>query len=264
MIHVNYAFVLDCATRHRAGGRVLDFGCGDAETVQAGLTRGLDIYGTDLFYDAAHDSRRALTERGLLGTRVLELVNNRIPFPDHQFDFVFHNQVIEHVEDIDHVLSEIGRVLKADGLMLSLFPSKETIMEAHCRVPYAHRFEHNSKMGLVYMRACRGLGIGTHHGGKTQEKWAREFLEWIYKWCHYRTQGELVDAYKRAGFSFERYEQSYVKFRLEYTKRAWLVPLVALSPRLASFAFWRLGGMVILSRRTQKEIAPSVASSLPT
>jgi SAM-dependent methyltransferase len=252
MLHVNYAFVLDCAQRYGAG-TILDFGCGNAETVREGLSMGLDIYGTDVFYGAAHDLRPDLQNKGLLGVRVFELVepNRRIPFPDRHFDFIFHNQVMEHVEDIDGVLAELGRVLKDGGVMVSLFPSKESVIEAHCRIPFAHRFRHDSKLGFAYVRALRRIGFGIHHGDKTPDQWTRDFMDWIHLWCHYRSEREALTAYKRAGFTFERSEIDYVRFRLKYTRRGWLEPFFAISPGLTSFAFSRLGGMVVVSRKSQ-------------
>jgi SAM-dependent methyltransferase len=252
MLHVNYAFALDYARRFYPGGKILDFGCGNAETVRAGLPLGLDIYGTDVFYGAGHDLRPELKDAGLLEVRVFEMVDHhRIPFPDRCFDFVFHNQVVEHIEDLDSVLTEIERVLKDDGLMLSLFPSKESIVEGHCRIPFAHRFRHDSSIGFTYVHALRRMGFGTHHGDKTTEQWTRDFMDWIHHWCHYRSKIETRDAYERAGFSFERREIDYVKFRLEYTRRAWLAPFFAISPGLTSFAFSELGGMVVMSRKSK-------------
>jgi len=213
---------------------------------------GLDIYGTDIF-NGPNDLRPKLKRVGLLGVRVFELVNQRrIPFPDRHFDFVFHNQVVEHVQDIDGALTEIARVLKDDGLMLSLFPSKESIVEGHCRIPYAHRFRHDSKLGFAYVHALRRMGFGTHHQNKTTEQWTRDFMDWIHQWCHYRSKNETCGAYQRAGFSFERREIDYVRFRLEYTRRAWLAPFFAISPSLTSFAFSKLGGMVVVSRKNVK------------
>jgi ubiquinone/menaquinone biosynthesis C-methylase UbiE len=257
MLHVNYAFVLDCAQHSRPGGKILDFGCGSAETVRAGLPMGLDIYGTDIF-DGPNDLRPKLKEVGLLGDRVFEIADHhRIPFPDRYFDFVFHNQVIEHVQNIDDVLTEIGRVLKDDGLMLSLFPSKESIFEGHCGIPYAHRFRHDSRIGFAYVHALRRMGFGTHHQDKATEQWTRDFMDWIHQWCHYRSKSEALEAYERAEFSFERHEIDYVKFRLEYTQRAWLAPLFAISPGLTSFAFSKLGGMVVVSKKDANKKAPS-------
>ncbi len=37
--------------------------------------------------------------------------------------------------------------------------------------------------------------------------------------------GPIKQAYRRAGLSYERSEADYVKFRLNYTHKDWMVPL---------------------------------------
>jgi ubiquinone/menaquinone biosynthesis C-methylase UbiE len=261
MLHVNYAYVLDSARRLRPDGKILDFGCGNAETVRSGLTQGLDIYGTDVFYGAQFDMRPKLKEDGLLDKRVFELIDgHKISFPDKSFDVVFSNQVIEHLDDIDGALAEMSRVLKDDGVMISLFPSKESLIEAHCRIPLAHRFDHDSKFGLAWIRTFRKMGMGSNHKDKTPDQWSRDFMEWIHQWCHYRSNDEAKQAYRRAGLSYERSEADYVKFRLNYTHKDWMVPLFGASPKLTSFAFSRLGGLVVVSKKLAPAHTQAVAA----
>jgi SAM-dependent methyltransferase len=253
MLHVTYAYVLDSVRRLRPQGKILDFGCGNAETVRSGLSQGLDIYGTDVFYGAQFDTRPKLREEGLLNKRVFELIDGRgIPFPDKSFDVVFSNQVVEHLDDIDGALTEMGRVLRDDGVMISLFPAKEILIEAHCRIPLAHRFDHNSKFGLAWIRAFRQMGMGSNHKDKTPDQWSRDFMEWIHQWCHYRSDSEAQEAYERAGLSYEHSEADYVKFRLNYTNKDWMAPLFGVSRKLTSFAFSRLAGLVVVSKSSQR------------
>lgn len=42
--------------------------------------------------------------------------------PDAQFDIVLCTQVLEHVEDLEHFLAEIQRVLKPGGVIVASFP----------------------------------------------------------------------------------------------------------------------------------------------
>lgn len=60
------------------------------------------------------------------GNRVWEIVNYdgvHIPFPDASFDVVFSSNVLEHIPDIEAFLTEIGRVLKAEGVAIHMLPS---------------------------------------------------------------------------------------------------------------------------------------------
>jgi SAM-dependent methyltransferase len=250
----NCSFLLDRAKALCPRGKILDYGCGAGEVVAAGLKIGLDIYGTEIFYEGSHGERALLADQGLLNSRVLEMKEGRIPFADRFFDFVLDNQVFEHVQNLDGVLGEIGRVLKQDGVMLSLFPSREIAREGHCGIPLAHRFRKNSKPGYLWMLTLRKLGFGKFHGEKTPQQWATDFMEWLHTWCYYRLRTEIVESYRRAGFSFDSDEMSYVTSRLSFHQMDWLAPFAKLSPRMTCWAFRKLGGMVVLSRRTPAQL----------
>jgi ubiquinone/menaquinone biosynthesis C-methylase UbiE len=107
------------------GATVLDFGCGRGATVAAYRSAGYDAYGCDIALD--HE------------TAFLRAIGSpyRLPFSSNAFDFVFSDQVLEHVQDHGAALSEISRVLKPDGLSLHIFPSKFCLVEPHSFVPLA-------------------------------------------------------------------------------------------------------------------------------
>lgn len=248
----NWAFVLDNATALAGRGRILDFGCGQAEVVSAGLERGLDIYGADVFYGGGHGHREEVTRRGLLEQRVFDIKEGRTPFEDGSFDFVFHNQVFEHVPDLDEALQEIRRVLKPGGTMLSLFPSSDVLREGHCGVPLAHWFGRGSRLRYLWLLGARRCGLGLFHGDKSPQQWARDFGRWLDDWCYYRSRTEIVQAYRRWGFSFDSYETAFAAFRLRYVGWTWAAPLsTALAP-LTRWAIRKFGCMVVLSRTPSK------------
>lgn len=86
---------------------VLDYGCGtkpyyflfhDLQPDYAGI----DVYPgkhVDIVYDGIH-----------------------LPFESGKFDIVFSSSVFEHVQELDLALSEIHRVLKPNGLLISVVP----------------------------------------------------------------------------------------------------------------------------------------------
>jgi SAM-dependent methyltransferase len=250
MVHVNHAFLLDFARRTRPGGKFLDYGCGGAETVRAGIDMGLDIYGTDAFYEGQSDYRPALARDGLPNTRVFELTPDfKIQFPDKSFDFIFSNQVMEHVEDLDGMLHELTRVLKDDGVLLSYFPLKDCVMEFHCEVPFAHWFRHDSKLGYYWLYAWFKMGRGSNHKDKTAGQWAHDFQEWIHKWTHYRSRAEVQREFAEADLTFEPVELDYVRYRLNHNGKGWAAPAFALSPALTTFLFTHFGGGVVATSR---------------
>lgn len=97
--------------------RVLDLGCGDGR-----LTAELDA--TEL--TAADVSRVALERaRGRLpGARVVELDPDApLPFEDGSFDLVLCAETIEHVRDVQLLLSELRRVLRPGGVLVATTPA---------------------------------------------------------------------------------------------------------------------------------------------
>lgn len=62
---------------------------------------------------------------------IRRMLNGKIPFDSGSFDIVINNQVFEHVDNLDFVLTECHRVLKPGGIILSLFPSKDVRREGH-------------------------------------------------------------------------------------------------------------------------------------
>ena len=92
---------------------LLDLGCHDGEwTQQLVLAAGGSVEraaGVELIEDARQDAER----RGI--EAVAADLNDRLPFADESFDLVHANQVIEHVLDLDHFVTEIARVLRPGG-----------------------------------------------------------------------------------------------------------------------------------------------------
>ncbi len=247
-MHVNYLYVLEkCETLAGPSGRILDYGCGAGEIVEAGCKQGLEVYGVEAFYEGGN-TRAQIAEKGLLETRVWALENDHIPFPAGHFDLVVSNQVFEHVENMDGVLEEIHRVLKPNGRLLCLFPSKDMMREGHCGVPFAHWFPKGSDHRYYWMMMFRGLGFGYHTGGKSREQWSRDFMEWLDSFTFYRSYAEIREVFGRYFGSFCRIEDDYVAFRLgqrdeRYARLARLRPMRYVSRSL----FKKLGGLVILA-----------------
>src|SRR5262245_31086960 len=94
-LDVTNRFVLDFAAGQ--GGRVLGYGCGAGRLIGAGRARGVDIFGTDVFYGGSA-TRAEAEASGLFGECIRDMTDGRIPFDDGTFDHVVNNQVMEHVE----------------------------------------------------------------------------------------------------------------------------------------------------------------------
>ncbi len=126
---------------HPTNARVLDFGCGDGASVYAYRRAGSAAFGVDID-DLAGDVRQRLIQDGLADAHEqvfaqLDLDNFSLPFPDEWFDFVFSDQVFEHVQNYPESIREISRVLKPGGASLHIFPARWRPIETHVLVPFA-------------------------------------------------------------------------------------------------------------------------------
>jgi SAM-dependent methyltransferase len=95
-----------------AGKRILDIGCGPRGSLEwandAAERVGLD--------PLADQYKRLGTDRHRM--RYVASGAEAIPFPDGYFDVVCSFNSLDHVDDLDKVVSEIGRVVRPGGLFL--------------------------------------------------------------------------------------------------------------------------------------------------
>lgn len=74
---------------------------------------GLEAYGTDI---------SSYCEQA----RIVDLNQDKLPFPDEYFDAVFSKSVIEHIDNVEHYMSEMKRVLKSGGRLILMAPDWES------------------------------------------------------------------------------------------------------------------------------------------
>jgi SAM-dependent methyltransferase len=148
---------------------------------------------------------------------------------------VVNNQVMEHVEDLDATLSEIHRVLKPGGHVLSVFPSKDVWREGHIGIPFSHWFRPGSRVRFLWTWGLRAVGLGTwKEQAPTPRQWAVDKLDWIDRWTRYRSRRQIMAAYSRL-FENSFRERDYIRFRL-LDRRS------PMRERLARTADWPLVG----------------------
>jgi SAM-dependent methyltransferase len=244
---VTNRFVLDFAARfarEHPGERILDYGCGAGELVDAGIAADLPICGADVFYSGAAACPR--------GGAIYEIHNGVLPFADATFGLVVNNQVMEHVDDVDAVLREIHRVLAPGGLVLSVFPSRDVFREGHIGIPFSHWFRPESRVRFYYTWGLRALGLGYWKSqAPTARQWAIDKLRWIDTYTRYRTRAEIFSTYARY-FQNETRELDYIRYRLlDRPGRAWIVSALRLplAAPVARAIFRKLAFFVILSRK---------------
>jgi 2-polyprenyl-6-hydroxyphenyl methylase/3-demethylubiquinone-9 3-methyltransferase len=99
------------------GKRVLDLGCGGGFMAEALAGRGALVTGIDPS-PCAIDIARRHAEAGGLAIDYAIGKGEDLPLADRSVDIVVCVDVLEHVDDLDRVIAEIGRVLEPGGLFL--------------------------------------------------------------------------------------------------------------------------------------------------
>lgn len=100
-----------------AGKAVLDLGCAGGFMAEALHDKGARVTGIDPAKDAIAAAKAHAAETGR-DIRYDVGAGEDLPYPDAEFDHVVCVDVLEHVADLQKVLSEITRVLKPGGTFL--------------------------------------------------------------------------------------------------------------------------------------------------
>jgi 2-polyprenyl-6-hydroxyphenyl methylase/3-demethylubiquinone-9 3-methyltransferase len=100
-----------------AGKRVLDLGCAGGFMAEALAARGALVTGIDPAAQAV-DAARAHAELMGHDIRYDVGIGEALPYTSESFDAVVCVDVLEHVQDLRQVLTEVARVLTPDGLFL--------------------------------------------------------------------------------------------------------------------------------------------------
>lgn len=98
---------------------VLDVGCGDGHFAARTFAQKIDV-GIDPWKGPLAEA----TARGVYD-QTLESAGAEIPFPDETFETVISNSVLEHIPDLDPVITEISRVIKPGGLFVFCVPNHQ-------------------------------------------------------------------------------------------------------------------------------------------
>lgn len=226
--------------------KVLDYGCGVGKIVESLRKSKVNAFGCDVFYEGANRLSQ-VSRQFLESTIIRKMDNNTIPFEDASFDFVINNQVIEHVENIDIVLTEIQRVLKSGGKVLNLFPDMGVWREGHCGIPFLHWFPKGSRFRVFYAVLLRMIGFGKHKDGKSILQWGIDFCDYLDKWTHYRTRKEIVFHYSKYFCNITHIEDYWLQQRLGIRKKR----IVSWLPKqMQRFLVWKFAGLIFVTSKS--------------
>ena len=136
----------------------------------------------------------------------------RLPFKDGAFDFIFCDQVIEHVENKDRFINEMYRVLSQDGVAYISLPKMLWYKEDHCGLLFAGLLPHDICKKYVKLK-------GRIH----QEN------EWDVWHTNYWSFTRLL---KRTGFKILANTNDYIEYKNPNTRkvRILLSPIKYVAP----------------------------------
>jgi len=106
----------------RAGGELLDLGCGSGELARRLAADGYAVTGCDIAPAMVHQATEADRERAVRWIR-LEPRWEALPLPAGSLDTVVAASVLEYVRDPPAVLAECARVLRPGGVLLCTVPN---------------------------------------------------------------------------------------------------------------------------------------------
>lgn len=214
------------------GAGILDYGCGSGDMVDEYCAAGFDAFGCDI--NLAVETARL---------RSIAKDDGSIPFPDGWFDFVFSDQVMEHVQDHERAFAEIERVMKPGAISLHIFPSKLKPIEGHVFVPLG-----GVMRSRWWLRLWALLGIrNSFQQGKTASEVVELNSEYLRQRTNYLSRAEIVQSvspYFGAPLFAERHmlKHSYGKARQIY-------PLVKTLPFIAKLYSTFYSRVVFLQKK---------------
>ncbi|MBF0152749.1 MAG: class I SAM-dependent methyltransferase [Magnetococcales bacterium] len=169
--------------------KCLEIGVGCGTHAHLIATHAGDFTGIDLTEHAIECSRSRLNLFGI-NARILRMDAEEMEFPDHSFDFVWSWGVIHHSADTPRILSEIKRVLKPGGTVVTM-------------VYYRNFWNYYIVAGLFY-GILQGNLFRTRSLAKTQQRATDGALARYYTMSEWRS---LVEP----GFTIEEMQISGLK-----------------------------------------------------
>jgi SAM-dependent methyltransferase len=201
---------------------ILDYGCGAGRRVYELLDAGYShATGYDVVdYLALRDP--ADRARFLIGP------DGHVPVPDATFDFVFSDQVLEHVIDQPTAFQEMVRILKPGGISVHVIPAKWQLIEPHIKVPLGglRPFKRTS---WYLLWAALGIRNQYQHGLTARET-ARRNYEYAHTALNFWSSREYRRLFSTLPISWSWEElvymqQSYKPRILQLARVAQRVPL---------------------------------------
>jgi len=113
--------------------RIIDLGCGTG-LILAELNNIISVpIGIDFSMTALSFCKR----RGLRDLACADV--NNLPFENDSFDLVFALDLLEHIEDDEHLLREVWRICRRGGMLIATVPAHQYLWSEHDEALHHYR-----------------------------------------------------------------------------------------------------------------------------
>jgi 2-polyprenyl-6-hydroxyphenyl methylase/3-demethylubiquinone-9 3-methyltransferase len=196
------------------GKSALEVGCGGGILCEEIAGIGFNTVGIDPSEQSIKTASKHAAENGLK-ISYLKGTGESLPFPDGIFNIVFCCDVLEHVQDLPGVISEISRVLKPGGVFIydtfnRTFLSKLVAIKVlqdwkrwAIMPPHLHEWEMFIKPGEIKLMLHQNHLSWQEHTGIMPDI---SILR-IWRYLHLRVNGKLT--YEEFGKKFQMVETSF-------------------------------------------------------
>ncbi len=150
-------------------GRILDNGCGLGTWLNAFAKHSTERFGLEIEHERAVQA--IPTASG-----IVQAAGEHLPFADNSFDFVFSNEVIEHVVDDAKAVAEMVRVVRRNGRILIFCPNRWYPVEQH-GIYWRGRYKFGNKPLVNYLPDLLRNRLAPHVRTYTRHGLLRLFVD---------------------------------------------------------------------------------------
>lgn len=137
--------------------KILEIGSGHGAFIVKGYNEGCDVIGIEADKDILAVSKEIIEYYGVSPKQVSHAYGENLPFSDNQFDVVISASVLEHVQNVNMVISEAIRVAKPGGIIIHNFPNYRSFFEGHFKCLWLPFLGHRSgKKFIKFLDKIKG------------------------------------------------------------------------------------------------------------
>jgi SAM-dependent methyltransferase len=196
------SFLADCGILDFPKKKLLEIGFKNGLFLDECHKAGLEATGLEINSEYFQNVKNEFAHLNLI-----HYDGDKFPFSDSSFDFVVSFQVFEHVDSIEHMITQCLRVLKTGGIMYHICPNYHSFYEGHYSVFWLPFL--NKKMGRLYLKLLGRYNSNFENLNIVKPKNVHRCLE------KYQNQIELISLGKKefkAKFNSEQISKVNNKF----------------------------------------------------